>query len=261
MAALDTRYSDWNYVRFDVPPEELPEALRLLRARGFLGLNLTLPHKVLAVPHISRIDPAAAAVGAVNTLRACDSGWEGFNTDGYGMAAGIRQDLGLSLAGAHVILLGSGGAARGAAVECLQQGVASLSIANRTEANLAALLGDLEPLRPASCVLRGFSPRSIPADLPVGAILVNATSAGLKPADPLPVDLSLLPRPAAVYDMIYNPSRTGLLEFAAGLGIPTANGLSMLVNQGARALSHWTSQPTELLFPEMDKAARHAMGL
>ncbi len=260
-ASEDTRYSDWNYVRFDVPPEQLPEALVQLRQRGFLGLNLTLPHKVLAVPHVSRIDPAAAPIGAVNTLRACAGGWEAFNTDGYGMAAGIRQDLGLTLAGTHVILLGAGGAARGAAVECLQQGVASLNIANRTESNLQQLLSDLAPLKPSGCELRGFSPAQPPATLPAQALVINATSAGLKAADPLPLDLARVPRPAAVYDMIYNPARTRLMEEASKLGIPVSNGLSMLVNQGAKALSHWTGLPPERLFPEMDAAARRAMEL
>lgn len=258
--AADTRFADWRYVRFDVPPEQLAEALVLLRKAGFRGLNLTVPHKVLALPHVARIDEAAAPIGAVNTLRAFDGGWEGFNTDGYGMAEGIRRDLGLGLKGADVILLGAGGAARGAAVECLRQGVATLSIANRTQANLDALIKDLTPLCPKGSVLRGFDPAAVPADLPCGAIVINATSAGLKPTDPLPVELARLPRPAAVYDMIYNPAETPLLAKARAEGLRAANGLSMLVNQGALALSHWTGVAAERLAPEMDRAARAAMG-
>ena len=259
IASTDTKYSDWHYVRFDVPPEQLAEALNELRAKGFFGLNLTLPHKVLALPHLARIDPAAAPIGAVNTLRACEAGWEAYNTDGYGMSAGIRQNLGLTLKGTHIILLGAGGAARGAAVECLQQGVASLSIANRTEANMNQLLADIAPLCPEGCRLRGFSPSAIPSDLPAGALVINATSAGLKPDDALPIDLGKLPRPVAVYDMIYK--HTALLKLADQAGIPTAHGLSMLVNQGAKALSHWTGVSAEQLFPDMNSAALKAFGL
>jgi len=256
----DTRFADWRYVRFDVPPEQLAEALVLLRKAGFRGVNLTVPHKVLALPHVARVDAAAAPIGAVNTLRAFDGGWEGYNTDGYGMAEGIRRDLGLGLRGADVILLGAGGAARGAAVECLRQGVSTLSIANRTQANLDSLLKDLSPLCPAGTILRGVNPAAMPDDLPLGAIVINATSAGLKPTDPLPVELGTLPRPAAVYDMIYNPAETPLLAKARAEGFRAANGLSMLVNQGALALSHWTGIPAERLAPSMDKAARSAMG-
>lgn len=259
LAATKPRFADWRYTKFDIAPEHLAEALKALHVAGFKGLNLTVPHKVLALPLIARVDPAAAAIGAVNTLRATETGWEGFNTDGHGMAEGIARDLGLGLPGADVILLGAGGAARAAAVECLQRGVRSLSIANRTEANLTQLLSDLAPLCRAGTHLRGFSPANIPADLPAGAILINSTSAGLKTTDPLPIALSELPRPAAVYDMIYNPARTELLRLAATAGIPVSNGLSMLVNQGARALSLWTGAPETDLVGEMNSAAHKAM--
>lgn len=256
---IDTRFADWRYVRFDVPPPELPLALKRLLEAGFLGLNLTAPHKVLALTEVVHIDEAARPIGAVNTLKAGTQGWEGFNTDGQGMAAGILSDLGLSLKGATVVLLGAGGAARGAAVECLQQGVSALWIANRTQSNLETLLRDLSPLCPSSCVLKGFSPQTPPPELPKGAILINATSSGLKQGDALPIEIAALPRPSAVYDMIYNPPCTPLLQAAKELGIPCSNGLSMLVNQGAKALAHWTGLDSRQLAPAMDSAARQAM--
>ncbi|MEO6004058.1 MAG: shikimate dehydrogenase [Opitutus sp.] len=239
MARTNPRFLSWSYFRFDVPPAELPQALKLLHARKFLGLNLTVPHKVLAVPHLAAIDPRATEVGAVNTLRWTERGWHGYNTDGYGLATGLRDDLRVELAGTHVILLGAGGAARGAAVECLQQGCASLSIGNRTPENLAALLTTLRSLD-SSVPLRGFSPADPPKNLPHQAIVINATSAGLKPGELPPIDLRSLPAPAGVYDMIYNPPETALLRAAATIGVPRANGLSMLVHQGAKALSIWS---------------------
>lgn len=258
MSAQSPAFAGWCYFRFEVPPEELPRALALLHEKKFRGVNLTLPHKILAVAQIAAIDPAARPVGAVNTLHWRADGWEGFNTDGHGLASGLREDLGVELAGSDVILLGAGGAARGAAVECLQRGVRSLWLANRTRANLDALLAQLAPLAGAA-TLRGFAPaEAAAAGLPAGAVVVNATSAGLKAADPLPIDLAALPSPHAVYDMIYNPAETALLAAARALRLPAANGLSMLVHQGARALEIWTGAPVPVR--AMAAAARAAMG-
>jgi shikimate dehydrogenase len=168
----------------------------------------------------------------------------------------LREGLGASLQGAHVILLGAGGAARAAAVECLQRHCASLWIANRTAARLDALLAVLRPVA-GDVPVRGFDPQSPPPDFPTGALVINATSAGLRAGDPPPVDLTRLPLPAGVYDMIYNPPATPLLRQAAALGVPHANGLSMLVHQGARALELWTGAPVPA--PVMMRAAREAL--
>ena len=258
MARDDAQFRDWRYVRFEIAPENLPEALQQFHEKRFRGLNLTVPHKVIAFPHVRHIDPRARPIGAVNTLRWRDDGWEGFNTDGYGLAQALREDLQANLSGADVILLGAGGAARGAAVECLQAGCASLSIANRTAQNLENLLALLRPLA-GSARLREFAPQTPPPDLPAGAWLINATSAGLKSAADAPINLKHLPRPAGVYDMIYNPPLTTLLNDARALGLPIANGLSMLVHQGARALEIWTDRtvPVDTMFVAARAAAPH----
>lgn len=258
LARARPEFGCWRYFRFDVPPDQLPAALDRLHAAGFHGLNLTVPHKVLAFERVAEIDPAAATVGAVNTLRRTAAGWRGFNTDGYGLATALREELGVNLAGAHVVLLGAGGAARGAAVECLQRRCASLWIANRTRANLDRLLAALRPLA-AGIPLQGFDPAEPPADLPAGAVVINATSAGLKPGEPAPIALHRLPRDVRVYDMIYNPPQTALLRDAAALGRPHANGLAMLVHQGARALELWTGAAVSA--PVMRAAAAAALGL
>jgi shikimate dehydrogenase len=258
LAATDPRFADWRYFRFEVHPDDLPQALELLHARRFRGVNLTVPHKVIAFGRVATVDAAAQPVGAVNTLLWTEAGWKGHNTDGYGLAAAVRATLGLELTGRHVILLGAGGAARGAAVECLQRRCAALWIANRTQANLDTLRAVLHPVAEGIPV-HGFAPDAIPADLPAGALVVNATSAGLKAADPLPIELTALPRPAAVYDMIYNPPATKLLQSAAAAGIPTANGLDMLVHQGAKALEIWSGIPATRTAPVMGQAARAAL--
>ena len=256
MARQDARFSTWRYFRFEVTPAELPQALLLLHAKKFLGLNLTVPHKILAVDQLAAIDPRAKPVGAVNTLRWTPDGWQGFNTDGYGLAEGLKEDLGCTLAGSHIVLLGAGGAARGAAVECLQQGCASLAIGNRTPENLRMLLAILRPLA-GQIPLHGFTTDAPPADLPAGSIVINATSAGLRETDAVPMDLAKIKAPLGVYDMIYNPPQTGLLRAAAALQWPRANGLSMLVHQAAKALEIWSG--VDVPVAAMRAAAQSAM--
>jgi shikimate dehydrogenase len=260
LAQRDPRYADWKYFRFDIPPDDLPRALELLHAKKFRGVNLTVPHKVIAFDRVAHVDPAARPIGAVNTLLWQEPGWHGFNTDGYGLAAAVRGTIGREFSGANIILLGAGGAARGAAVECLQHGCASLWIANRTAENLAALLHLLRPIA-HGIKLCGFAPDSPPPDLPANALLINATSSGLRAEDAAPIDLAGLPRPAAVFDMIYNPPETPLLRAAAANQIPHANGLAMLVHQGAKALEIWSGAPAADTVVTMAAAARTALGI
>lgn len=264
LSKSDNAFSSWRYFRFDIPPDDLPRALGLLRAKNFRGLNLTVPHKVIAFDLISSgkipgsIDPEARPIGAVNTLLATPEGWQGFNTDGHGLLMGISEDTGLQVGpGTPIILLGAGGAARGAAVACLQRGCDSLWIANRTAANLQALIDGLRPVA-GNIPLHGFDPTNPPAGLPAGAVVINATSAGLKDTDAPPVDLSRLHDPVVVYDMIYNPPKTKLLAQAEQRGIHAfSNGLSMLVHQGAKALSLWTRH--DVSTSVMTNAARAAL--
>ena len=258
LAGTDPRFHDWRYSRFDIHPDDLPRALELFHAKKFRGLNLTVPHKVIAFGRVAEIDAAAQSVGAVNTLDWTQAGWKGFNTDGYGLTSGVRATLGRDLATSPVILLGAGGAARGAAVECLRLGCPALWIANRTRENLESLLSALTPLA-RNTQLEGFFPGT-PVHFPPGTLVINATSAGLRPADPAPIDLAALPRPAGVYDMIDNPPRTSLLLQAEKMGIPWANGLTMLVHQGAKSLEVWTGVPASRTAPTMLAAAQAALG-
>ncbi len=239
MATGNPAFSDWRYYRFDVPPDQLDTALDLLHRKRFRGVNLTVPHKIIAFDLIKTIDPSARPVGAVNTLKWHPDGYEGFNTDGYGLAQGLREDLRTDLGGTDVILLGAGGAGRGAAIECVAQACRSLSIGNRTRQRAEELRALLRQIYPTATV-RIFDPGSPPSDLPKDALVINATSAGLKPTDPQPIDLSTLPGRPKVFDMIYNPTETALLGSARSRGFAFANGFSMLIYQGARSLEIWS---------------------
>ncbi len=241
LARADPAFAAWRYVKIEIAPEELGAALPRLHAAGFRGLNLTVPHKEAALAHAAAGDAFVRAAAAANTLVRAAQGWTAFNTDGGGLADALREELGAGLARRAVVLLGAGGAARAAAVQCCRSGASALWIGNRGADRLAALLRDLAPLAGATA-LRGFALDAPPSDLPVDALVVNATTAGLRADDPPPVDLRRLPRPAGVYDMTYNPPETALLRQAAALGVPRANGLGMLVHQGARSLALWTGR-------------------
>ena len=251
---------DWRYLAFDVPPQLLAEAIVGAKAMRFIGLNLTVPHKLLAVNLVDALDDSARQWGAVNTIRfeAQDGQgrWQplhsfakvpevirthGFNTDADAIARSIREDLQLELRGARVLLLGAGGAARAAALKLAHEGAAELHLINRTASKAEEVARDIHALCPAVRVAVGYP--HTPVDL-----VLNATSLGLKPDDTLPLDESAfaLKSAAAVYDMIYRPAQTELLKRAQSAGCRVANGLGMLLHQGAKALEIWSGQTAPL---------------
>ena len=258
LSKQNSKFGSWAYYRFDVPSEEFSEAIKLFHTHNFFGLNLTIPHKVQAIDLIDSVSPDAERMGAVNTLLWSELGYSGFNTDGYGMSQGIKGDLGASLKGADVILLGSGGAARAAAVQCLLEECKTLQIGNRSVARLESMMQVLSNMKSGKRA-RAVSLAAPPANLPESGILINATSLGLKADDPTPFDVSTLPAGWKVYDMIYNPSETVLLKAAKNKGLSGANGLSMLVHQGARSLEIWSRADVDAR--TMMSAANHALGL
>jgi shikimate dehydrogenase len=258
LCALDARFKDWAYYRFDIAPEDFKEAIPLFYKNNFLGLNLTIPHKVQAMDLIHGVSPDGERMGAVNTLVWGEHGYDGFNTDGYGLKQALQVDLGTSLQDATVILLGSGGAARAAAVQCILEGCAKLYIGNRSVQRLEQLMAVVQAIPGGQCA-EAFALATPPVDLPERGILINATSLGLKATDPAPFDVANLPLGWVVYDMIYNPEATRLLQDARARNLPAANGLSMLVHQGARSLEIWSHSAVDA--DSMMRAATHALGL
>lgn len=254
----NSRLNDWAYYRFDIAPEDFAKAIPLFYKHNFLGLNLTIPHKVQAMDLIHGVSPDGERMGAVNTLVWGEHGYDGFNTDGYGFKNALKADLGVKLRGSTVMLLGSGGAARAAAVQCILDGCKKLYVGNRSVERLKQLMEVLQAMPGGDCV-EAFALANPPTDLPEQGVLVNATSLGLKETDPAPFDVQILPKTWAVYDMIYNPAATRLLLDAKSHGLRAANGLSMLVHQGVRSLEIWSH--TDADAQTMMRAATHALGL
>lgn len=256
MAKNEPEFADWRYLALQVPVEMLPAAVTDLHRRGFRGLNLTIPHKVAAVELVTALSAEGAAMGAVNTLVAGPAGFSGTNTDGWGIARAVENTTGRSLAERPLILCGAGGAARAIAVQALGDGVAELWIGNRGEANLKALLDQLAQAGLPTDRVRSFLFASPPSDLPGNALVVNATAAGLKAEDSLPLDLGFLGSNGAIYDTTYGCSNAWA-ACAAEKGLAYGDGLSMLVAQGARSLEIWTGRPVPV--ETMEAAAREAL--
>ncbi len=240
---------NWRYLAFDVAPQDLREAIAGARRMGFVGLNLTVPHKLLAVEMVDVRDDSAKTWGAVNTIRFERSGdgslrAHGYNTDAEAITRSLREDLGVVLPGAKVLLLGAGGAGRVAALKLAAEGVGELYLVNRTEAKVTAVAEEIRTRSPGVKVSTGYPKAGVD-------LVVNATSLGLQAADALPFAAERfdLAQARAVYDMVYRPAETALLHAAKAAGCRTANGLGMLSYQGARALEIWTGQdaPVEIM--------------
>ena len=259
-AALAALGLNWRYLAFEVHPDELPVALEGAKAMRFIGINLTVPHKLLAMKMVDLLDESARTWGAVNTIRFegldDDGQWlplrnfsdtsrqirsHGFNTDADAISHALREDLGLELSKASALLLGAGGAGRTAALKLASENIAELFLVNRTASKAEALAREIPLRNPGVRVTIGYP--TGPVDL-----VLNATSVGLNPADDLPFDKTQfsISQARAVYDMIYRPAQTQILRTAKAAGCRTANGLSMLLYQGARALEIWTGQPAPL---------------
>src|SRR5512137_563196 len=143
-AAFDAAGLPWTYLTLEVTPDKLPDAIRGIRALGFRGLNLTVPHKVAVIPLLDEVRPDAALIGAVNTVRVDkDRRLIGENTDGKGFLRGIREDAHLDPAGKHAVILGAGGAARAIATELALAGIAHITLVNRSDPRAQQVLQDL----------------------------------------------------------------------------------------------------------------------
>jgi shikimate dehydrogenase len=251
---------NWRYLAFEVDPENLHAALQGAKAMNFVGLNLTVPHKLLAVGMVDVVDESANDWGAVNTIvfegRDERGAWQplrefaapphnirlhGFNTDADAITRSLREDLGLELSGAKILLLGAGGAGRTAALKLASERVSELFLVNRTRSKAEAVAKEIRERHPDVRAMTGY---------PVGPVdlVLNATSLGLKPGDPVPFDEEQfsLRQAGAVYDMVYRPAESALLKAAKAAGCRTANGLGMLLYQGAKALELWTGRPAPL---------------
>ena len=237
------------YVLLPVQPALLPDAVRGLRALGFAGCNITIPHKIDAMALVDRVDPLAKRIGAINTIVVeKDGALSGYNNDGYGYIQslldaqpGWRADAG------PVTVLGAGGGSRAVIVSLAERGAKEIRLCNRSLDKAQALAAEF-----------GSPVKAVPWEqrheaLEGAALLVNTTSLGMKGQDPLELNLDKLPQHALVSDIIYVPLETPLLAAARQRGNATVNGLGMLLNQARPAFNAWFGVMPEIT-PELRRA-------
>ena len=237
---------DGAYVPLPVRPGMLADAVRGLRAAGFRGCNVTLPHKEEAARLCTTLDAAARAAGACNTLVFDGDGIRGSATDGPGFVASLVE-AGVDPAAGPALLLGAGGAARCIAHALHAAGVPAMLIANRDSARVEALAAAMPGVRIVPWTARA----DVLADV---ALLINATSAGMEGQPPLDMPLERASPTLAVADIVYAPLETTLLAEARARGLRAVGGIGMLLHQARPGFAAWFGT-----WPAADAAARAAL--
>ncbi len=255
-AAFASLGMNWVYVAFHVEPKDLRSALQGARDMGLAGLNLTIPHKILALDLVDEVHSEARKLGAINTILINHGRLRGFNTDGYGISRAIQEEFGFTFEGKRVLVLGAGGAGRAIAVECALEGATKIFVANRTTARIGPIAREVASTKIEFRAL-ALDSGAIAHVIDEVDLLINATSVGLNETESLGLDARLFSSRLCVYDTIYRPAETELLRTAAKAGARVANGLSMLLYQGAKSFEIWTKRKAPV--PVMRQALRAAI--
>ena len=264
-AALRACEIDMQYARFHIRTNELRSALLFLRSLDFVGINVTVPHKIAAFKQVGETDESAARPQAVNTIRVRDEKLIGSNTDGEGFLRAIRTEFSIDLRDLRVMIIGAGGGTgRAIAWQCALESCERLVLVNRTLEKANALAEQLRPFLSDARVL-GPATRLEAVALDESAmrvqladidLIVNATPLGMNPSDPTPVPARLLAPHHIVFDCVYGSSKTALLRAATEVGARGANGFSMLLHQGALSFSTWFDREAPI---EAMRAALYAL--
>ncbi len=246
-AALEACEIDMQYGRFQISPNELGEALKLIRTLDFVGANLTAPHKIATCAFMQELADTARQIGAVNTIKLENAKRRGYNTDGKGFARAIRQEFAVDLRDLRIMILGTGGAGRAIAMQCAKENCERLVVANRTYDAANRLAEELRDFFAGPRVLGPvarlqaipWEESAIRFQIAHLDLIVNATPVGLNRSDPSPIPTRLLAPHLMIYDTAYGQSRTSFVSAAIEAGARAVNGLSMLLHQGALAFEIW----------------------
>jgi shikimate dehydrogenase len=236
---------DWAYVPLPVRPENVEQALKGLAVLGFLGANVTIPHKQAVMRYMDELSDAAQITGAVNTIHLHNGKFWGYNTDAIGFLNSLIQ-AGCHPHGLRVAVLGAGGAARAVVFALARAGADSIVVLNRTAERGAFLVDDLATAFPESMLNFGLlTQESLEVLSDRIDLVVNSTSVGMYPYiedSPWPEDVPMLAQ-TTYCDLVYTPLETRFLAQARAAGAKTIDGLGMLIHQGAFAFEKWTGHP------------------
>ena len=249
---------DMAYLPFEVKPPNLKEAINGIKSLGIIGVNITIPHKESVIRFLDDISEEARLVGAVNTIVNKDRKLVGYNTDGSGYMASLKEELGFNPKSKRIIIIGAGGAARGILAALATQKPKSITVANRTLSRAVSLIKTFKgKFRDTRFEAINLDDNMLKMSFNSVDLLINTTSVGMKQGKTLKIPLETLPKIAIVSDIIYNPLETLLLKKAKKIGLTTHGGLGMLVHQGARSFKLWTGMDAPMNV--MRKAALKAL--
>jgi shikimate dehydrogenase len=244
-AAFEALGLNWRYLPLPVVPGRVEAAVRGLDGLGFRGANVTVPHKQAVMPLLDAVAPEAAKLGAVNTLvvergEGGATTISGYNTDHRGFGGALRRG-GFEPRGKRAVVVGAGGGGRAVVFGLLEAG-AQVLVLDMAEQQVRALLRDLDSPALQSLPL---TPEALVESARAADLLVNATPLGMWPRvdDSIWPDDPPIPAHLTVFDLVYNPRETRLLQQARAAGGQAISGLGMLVEQGALAFEMWTGQP------------------
>jgi shikimate dehydrogenase len=242
-AAFQAAGLNASYELIAVPPEKLSEAVKSLKEEKYSGWNVTVPHKEKVLPLMDILDGEAEKTGSVNTVLPKQGKLWGYSTDGYGLAKALERNFQLPIPGADILFLGTGGAARAAAVYAAMKGASAITLVNRTIERAEAVAESIRRISP-NCrvwVLSLADQQGVVGAMRHAQALIHSTSLGLHPQDPLPFPPSEIPSGLPIFDMIYGT--TPFQQILRQQGNPVASGWDMLIYQGCRSFELWTGLP------------------
>jgi len=266
-AALDYYHFDIRYETWETSPEKLEAVVTGLREPQNLGANVTVPYKEAVLPLLDEVDDMAGSIGAVNTIVKRGDTLLGFNTDAHGFIQGLRQEGHFNPEGKRVVVLGAGGVARAVCFALLREKVNSLTITNRTPVRASTLASSLESYMTEAGLKTELTTLPWQNLTSVGAfahshLIVNCTTMGMKHScyeGKSPLSIEMIPKGVLIYDLVYNPYPTPLLQLAQKAGSNMLGGLAMLVYQGAASFELWMGRkaPVDVM---LDKAKKALIG-
>jgi shikimate dehydrogenase len=248
-AALESCGLKMRFARFAIGPKELGRALKLFASLNFVGISLTVPDKIAVLNFLDEVDENAWEIGAVNAVRFLGGKLFGSNTDGAGISDAIRSGVfgDASLSRWPILILGAGGASRAIARQCALENCPKLFLSNRTRERAEKLRAEISRVNEITTItVVDQEPEALRHALTEARLVINATNVGLRPDDRSLISRESLTRDHFVYDTIYNPPRTALLAEAEAAGAKFANGLTMLLYQGARSFELWFERKAPL---------------
>ncbi|HHJ5065877.1 TPA: shikimate dehydrogenase [Enterococcus hirae] len=242
-------FSHWGidavYLAFEVDQTNLRQAVESIRTLDMLGVNVSMPNKTAVLAYLDQLSPEAELIGAVNTIVHQEQRLIGYNTDGMGFVRSVNE-TGHPIKNQKIVVLGAGGAAKAIVVQMALEGAQEITIYKRLNATFLPLKEYFAKVsEKTGCPIRlhDYADESqLALDLSQANLLINATDIGMgSKKDQLPIaDVKLLHSQLAVFDLIYSPSETRLIQEAKKMGVKAYNGLGMLIHQGAIAFELWT---------------------